>query len=333
MKMMIKRNKWLLILPLCAVIFACAEKTEESTDEIEQRIIDAYLYSNPGYSTTSSGLCYKVEQEGTGYEFPKDDNFVYVNYTGYDFKGNIVINGTLPYSNSEDIAKQLGTFAYTKYYGPKIWGINKSTLYTGLEEAVKMMKPNGKMRVIMPSWLSAMGTNSSRSLTAPMIVDIELLTVITDITKYQATELSLYAFYNYAGLDSTEYNFFYKTLKQGVDNLPQHGDTLDVRYVGYLLDGFVFDTNIADTASHYRIYDKDNEYKTLSVVLDTSSTSNDYVLGFKKALEKMTEKSEAVTIFSSDYGYRSEGSGEIQPYSPLRFHLSVERIRRKPETE
>jgi len=332
MKMMIKRNKWLLILPLCAVIFGCAEKTEEQVDEVEQRVIDAYLYSNPGYSTTSSGLCYKMEQEGTGYEFPKDDNFVYVNYTGYDFKGSIVINGTVPYSNNEDVAKQLGTFAYNKYYGPKIWGINKSTLYAGLEEAVKMMRPSGKMRVIMPSWLSTAGTNSSRSLTAPMIVDIELLTVVTDITKFQANELMTYAYSNYVGLDSTEYNFFHKTLKSGVGALPKHGDTLDVRYVGYLLDGFVFDTNIADTASHYRIYDKEKEYKMLSVVIDTASTSSDYVLGFKKALEKMTEKSEAVTFFSSDYGYRSEANGEIQPYSPLRFHLGVERIRRK-ETE
>jgi len=329
MKTMIKRNKWLLILPLCAVIFACAEQTEESTDEIEQRIIDAYLSENPGYSATSSGLCYKVVWESSGFDKPVDDNFVYVNYTGYDLKGNIIINGAVPYSNSEDIAKQLGTFAYTKYYGPKLWGINKSTLYAGLEEAVKMMQPNGKMRVIVPSWLSTMGTSSSRSLAAPIIVDVELLTVVTDITKYQAKILADYAYYNYSGLDSIQYNFFYRTLKMGTGLYPQHGDTIDVRYVGSLLDGFVFDTNIADTASFYRIYDKANRYNILSVVLDTSSTAIDYVLGFKKALERVTENSEAVTFFSSDFGYKSEGQGEIQPYTPMRFYLKIDRIRRK----
>jgi len=330
MELVIKGIKWLFVFSLFALLCSCAKENEESVDDIEQRLIDAYLYANPGYTTMPSGLCYKVEQTGTGYEQPVDGSFVFVNYTGYDFKGNIVINATVPYSNSESIAKQLGTFAYTKYYGPKLWGINNSTLYKGLEDAVKKMKAGGKMRVIMPSKLSTIGS-SAKSLSAPMIVDIELLVVAPDIAKYETNELASYSYYHYPSLDSLKYNFYLKRLKSGTGYPAEHGDTVDVRYVGYLLDGFVFDTNIADTASLYRIYDKAKDYAVLTVILDTARTANDYVQGFKEAIMHMSEKEEAVTFFSSSYGYKSQGSGEIQPYSPLRFYMKVERIGRKTE--
>jgi FKBP-type peptidyl-prolyl cis-trans isomerase len=40
----------------------------------------------------------------------------------------------------------------------------------------------------------------------------------------------------------------------------------------------------------------------------------------------MKEGEEAVVFFSSDYGYGYSTSGEIQPYSMLRFYIKVEHI-------
>jgi len=329
MELVIKGIKWLFVFSLFALLCSCAKENEESVDDIEQRLIDAYLYANPGYTQTPSGLCYQIVQEGSG-TAPVDSNYVFVNYTGYDFKGNVVISGSSPYSNSESIAKQLGTFAYSKYYGPKLWGISKWTLYTGLIEAVKIMKPGGKMRVVMPSKLSTTG-NSSKALNNPIVIDIELLIVVPDIAKYETNELLSFRNNNYPGLDTITYDWYFKLLKTGDSYRPQHGDTVDIRYVGYLLDGFVFDTNIADSASFHRIYDKAKAYDALEIVIDTTRTSNEYVLGFEDAFERMGEKSEAVTFFSSSYGYKSQGSGEIQGYTPLCFYMKVERIGRKPE--
>jgi FKBP-type peptidyl-prolyl cis-trans isomerase len=52
------------------------------------------------------------------------------------------------------------------------------------------------------------------------------------------------------------------------------------------------------------------------------------VQGFAYALKKMKEGEEAVVFFSSDYGYQATTSGQIQPYSMLRFDIKVGRIGR-----
>jgi FKBP-type peptidyl-prolyl cis-trans isomerase len=57
-------------------------------------------------------------------------------------------------------------------------------------------------------------------------------------------------------------------------------------------------------------------------------TSMDVVQGFAYALKQMKEGEEAVVFFSSDYGYQATTSGQIQPYSMLRFYIKVEYIGR-----
>jgi hypothetical protein len=111
-----------------------------------------------------------------------------------------------------------------------------------------------------------------------------------------------------------------------------------VRYIGYLLDDFVFDTNIADSASYYKIYDSSKDYALLSVIYQEAANTDgstgtegtmDVVDGFKNALLRMKPGGEAVTFFSSDYGYKAAGSGQIPAYAPLRFYIKLERIGRK----
>jgi FKBP-type peptidyl-prolyl cis-trans isomerase len=98
--------------------------------------------------------------------------------------------------------------------------------------------------------------------------------------------------------------------------------------VGYLLDGFVFDTNLRDSAAvHYKKdFDKTATYDVLTVMMKESVSDMDVVQGFAYALKEMKEGEEAVVFFSSDYGYQTTTSGEIQPYSMLRFYIKVEHI-------
>jgi FKBP-type peptidyl-prolyl cis-trans isomerase len=107
---------------------------------------------------------------------------------------------------------------------------------------------------------------------------------------------------------------------------PADGDTVIVRYVGSLLDGFVFETNIRDSARvHYKKnFDKTATYDALSVIVKDDVSSMDVVQGFAYALKEMRKGQEAVVFFSSDYGYQTTSSGQIQPYSMLRFYIKVE---------
>ena len=101
-----------------------------------------------------------------------------------------------------------------------------------------------------------------------------------------------------------------------------------MRYIGRLLDGWVFDTNIADTAKKYGIYDTENDYKALdfkhSNDIETMEQDNSMVRGFCMALKDMSYGDKAFTMFGSKYGYDYTGKDPIGPYQPLIFWLYIE---------
>ncbi len=334
----VQKTNWILLLPLLAILSGCARLVEESADDVESTLLDAYVtvnYNQQGkpISHTLSGLYIETIKEGTG-DTPADSNFVYVNYTAYQMTGSSIVNDTVignimstgsAYTTNDSLkAKQLGAFSYSTYYGPVLWGIGRSTLYAGLEEALKGMRQGGKARVLMPSWCSTVG--GSRALSSTTVFDIELLHVVPNIAKFQTDTLRAFSNRYYNGIDSTKYDFYYDGPVPASGDTLAYGDTVTVRYIGYLLDGFVFDTNIADSASYHKIYNSSKNYSVLSLVWAESMSIVD---GFKYAVANMRTGDEAVTFFSSDYGYKSTGSGQIPAYAPLRFYLKVERVGRK----
>jgi len=320
-----KKFTWaLLFVSLPALWAGCAREITESTDDIEWNLLRAYVqinYTNKGIpiDSTTSGLYTRTIVEGSG-RSPIDSNYVYVNYITYDMSGNMSASGT----NSDSLARQLGTFSHSIYYGPALWRIGTTSLYAGLEEALKKMKEGGKVRVLLPSWLSTI--NGARSLSSTTVFDIELLQVVPDIAAFQTDTLRAFSNRHYGGIDSTKYDFYYDGPMPASGDTLAYGDTLSVRYIGYLLDDFIFDTNIADTAVRYQIYDASKSYDIMSLVW---AEEMEIIDGFKYALKNMRDGDEAITFFSSDHGYKSSGSGQIPAYAPLRFYLKVERVGRK----
>lgn len=139
--------------------------------------------------------------------------------------------------------------------------------------------------------------------------------------------MKAYANTHYPGLDTLAAGIYFKTLHDaGADTISS--GTVKVHYVGRLLDGWVFDTNIADTARKYDIYVKSKEYTPLEVNisedLDMMAEDNSLVKGFCRALQEMDFGDKAFTMFNSEMGYQSSGSGEIGPYQPLIFWLYIE---------
>jgi FKBP-type peptidyl-prolyl cis-trans isomerase len=253
----------------------------------------------------------------------------------YDLKGNIA---TSQYNESR-VAKQLGAFADSVYYGPKLWGVGRYALTSGVEEALCMMKEGEKIRVLLPSWLSIVNSDV-RQYSTTIMLDIELLHVAPDIQQFETDTLRNFSQRYYGGMDTLKTNWYYTDLNTGdaSDSVANIGDTLKIRYIGYLLDGFVFDTNIADSASYHKIYSNSKTYSIFSVVYqeatDTDGSTGiegtmSVVDGFKHALLRMKPGGEAITFFSSDYGYKAAGSGQIPAYAPLRFYIKLESIGRK----
>ena len=112
------------------------------------------------------------------------------------------------------------------------------------------------------------------------------------------------------------------------------GNRVSVHYIGRLLDHFIFDLNIVDSAKKYNIYSSSNSYDALvgeckedEIVgtIDVDGSDGSLVKGFSKAIFNMKHKEEAVVFFISGLGYGADKQGQIQPLSPLVFYIKVER--------
>ena len=316
-------NKIVCLAVVAVSLFSCAEEKEESERSIHERILGAYVKEEyPNAQVLPSGLVVIETQEGTGKTL-NNREAGYFEYTTRSLSNEVVE------TTDEQLAREIGTFAHTNYYGPKMFETGYKSTYKGLEEIMVGMKIGGKAKFILPPWLSVTGNNGNRwEESNSLIYEIELKEVISVIDSWEADTMRRYAATHYPGLDTLSSHFYLKKL-----NNIQHKDTLEsatlnVRYIGRLLDGWVFDTNIADTAKKYGIYDPENDYNALEFKwnddLETMEKDNSMVRGFCMALKEMNYGDIAFTMFGSKYGYDYRGKSPIGPYQPLIFWLEVE---------
>ncbi|MDR3235515.1 MAG: FKBP-type peptidyl-prolyl cis-trans isomerase [Prevotellaceae bacterium] len=313
-------KKNVCILAVMWLFASCAKEQTINNDEYEQQRIDAYLTVNdgayPDWRKTESGA-YILSQTKTSGKSPLTDNIVYVRYTVRIFDESIIS------SSVDSIALLLGAHSNATYYGPRLLMLTDNVIMSGLKDAILTLKEGEKARILLPSWLSSIA--GTRAYSYPILYDLELLRVIPDIEQFQSDSLKSYRDNHYPGADAIRSNLYYHTLVQGSGEPPQSDDTVKVLYMGTLLDGFMFDTNIRDSAKVHRgkNYDASATYDTLTVIVTDSISDMSVIPGFAHTLKKMKQGEEAIAFFSSDYGYAAQTSGQIQPYSMLCFYIKM----------
>lgn len=101
-----------------------------------------------------------------------------------------------------------------------------------------------------------------------------------------------------------------RSLTQG--NLsPMYTSTVDVKYIGSLYDGTVFDNSYANTEP------ADSIYRT---------SLNNVIQGWTIALEDMRVGDTCEVVIPWQQGYGNQGSGAIRPYSALKFGIKLVNI-------
>ncbi|MEN6618938.1 MAG: FKBP-type peptidyl-prolyl cis-trans isomerase [Rikenellaceae bacterium] len=302
-----------------AMLISCAKDVSESADSVEKRVLDAHVkvvYNNT-IQPTSSGMYIINETAGTGTPV-KEYSGVFVRYSTLDLRHNYLS------SSYDTVAKKTGGFSDTTYYGPVLFEMGNYTLIRGLEEALLTLREGSKVRLIIPSWLSDYNyQGSSKSFNTTIIYDIEVLKVIDDVAKFEIDTLEAFSAKYYGGLDSLSKGFYFKSLDEGIGDTLTTGEYISYWYVGRLLDGFVFDTNIEDTARKYKIYSSSKSYTALEqTIQDIDNTDGTVINGMAKAFLNMKHGGKAVSFFSSDWGYGATRMS-FGKYQPLCFYVEV----------
>ncbi|MBO6169733.1 MAG: FKBP-type peptidyl-prolyl cis-trans isomerase [Bacteroidales bacterium] len=340
----------ILIVAVAALCFAgCARKPSSLDTDATRRYIEAWVHvqkqKHPEYLWTQTGLgAWLLEDTpGTGDpvgEFP-DSFYVRVNYT------YTTLAGTISGTTYEHVAQQVGTYDETSYYGPVVW--YGKGLYAGLEDVLKGMKPGGKRKAMIPSWLMNFNRfdNLDGYLSADQskngdsgIYELELVEYFNYVNEWEVDSIGRYLAHNYASKYGTDpvkakadssgaHGFYYISTKAPSADVELRDTTVYINYIGRLLDGTVFDTNIRDTAIFHGVFSESRTYEPMSVEFGSSWSNTklggeSIIRGFSRTLWNMKPFEKGTGIFYSviGYGYRGSGS-KIPAYSPLRFDIEI----------
>ncbi len=352
-------------LSVCAAVAAvalvavgCAKEASTSSNEETQRFYNAWVKvqkeANPDYlwlpfsygtaatsTTEEADYAYILEDiEGDGEEVP-DSTYLFVTYTTTDLYGNVEI------TTDKTISHRTGVdYDPAYYYGPVVWvnldyyiNVAIYDMFAGLkdgEQCYDRMKVGGRRKVVIPGWLnSSIRYETTQEYLDEItgtdyIYDVTLEGYTDDILQYQIDSIESYFYRHYGTTDSVYTGFYFKTLVDPVDTIEFEDDTtIYINYIGRLLNGQVFDTNIADTAKVWNLYDATETYApaevnwssdSTDVTLDESST----ITGFASMIKRMGAFETAVGVFYSSLGYGSSGSDNYIPgYAPLEFEIRI----------
>lgn len=311
---------------------SCAVTPEEDTYYSSDRVMKAWINVNyPGAKTFGDTGAYILEMEQGNGPTVSDSSYVWAHYT------KRALDQTVTSTNIRQLAEQLGNYTATAYYGSDIWRVDQGYLPDALETVIKTMRGGGRAKIALPvsasSHSNAIYTAfSSTSEADNLVIDLAIDTVVVDIYDYQERTMKAWFQEHFACSDTIVEGLYFKKLekKEAESDTISEGTSVNVRYIGRLLDGSVFDTNIEDTAKFYRIWKSDGSYSGLSINYYKSdeskrSSENSVVEGFGTAVMQMNYGETAVAVFNSKLGYGEKGSNPAIPeYAPLFFWLYIE---------
>ena len=335
-------KKTILYLALAALFCGnCARQPSTGLNDANKRYLDAWIQVNhPGAPQTELGSYILEDIPGTGFLAGDGDvnSYVRLEYTIRDLNGSVLAACT------EQMARQLGDYDPTEYYGPLIWVRGTNVLAAGLEEALSDMREGGSRTVLIPGWLlssklfykTAKEYQDNVSGTSA-IYELKLMNVIDNIQKWETDSVGRYMYHHFPGMsvaDSLKYGFYYARTGEPSRNVSFPADTtLYLNYVLRLLNGKVVDTNVRDTAAYYNIYSASRTYSPAEIKWYGEdgtyqnikfNGSSDMIDGFLYALDQMHPDEKGAAVFYSGLGYKSSGkSPSIPAYSPLRFDIEL----------
>jgi FKBP-type peptidyl-prolyl cis-trans isomerase len=148
-----------------------------------------------------------------------------------------------------------------------------------------------------------------------------------DIEKVKSEEGAQAAKYiadNKLVVKTTPSGLKYVITKTSLKPRPLTGDTVSVNYVGKLLNGQVFDSNIEAVAKMSNLDQPGRTYEPIKFPVNTSQV----IKGWDEGLLLLHEGEKAIFVIPSALAYGNEGSGPIPPASTLVFDVELVSVKR-----
>jgi FKBP-type peptidyl-prolyl cis-trans isomerase FkpA len=295
-----------LLLSTIGLISCRKTDIEKDIKQYDQEQIQGYISTNgitglqrdlSGGDTT--GIYYKtiLPGNGVGYEYTDSISFV---YTVKTFDGL--------YNSVDTIINH-----YSTYVGQ----LTKIGLPVGLQLMVKnVLKKGGSMRLLIPSRLAygvkGAGSGSSSTVNTKIAGNQCLDYYIHAVNDQKAYDEDIMVKYiaanNLTGYQKAPIGLYYKIIKAGTGTVPiTDNTTVNINYVGSLLNGTVFDS-----------------YATENNATGTTFDIPDMITGVREGAKSYcTTGSNVSFIIPSRLAYGRNGATKIPANSCIRFDMVV----------
>ncbi|WP_194775179.1 FKBP-type peptidyl-prolyl cis-trans isomerase [Pararhodonellum marinum] len=124
----------------------------------------------------------------------------------------------------------------------------------------------------------------------------------------------------------TESGLFYVIEEEGEGEPVDAGDMVSVHYTGYVLDGTLFDTSVAETAQEKGVFNAQRDYAPIEVQVGTGMV----IRGWDEGLGYLKKGSKAKLLIPSPLAYGPNQRSEvIKPNSILIFDVEVTDVKKQ----
>jgi FKBP-type peptidyl-prolyl cis-trans isomerase FkpA len=275
----------LLILAGFMSLFSCKKKDNTLSAAEEDALIKAFIAKKAWTAqSTPEGIYYVTDSVGRGTETPTEASYVSIKYKSF------VMNDALPYDTSHvttPVEFRLGN------------------VIDGLKYGLQKFKAGGKGKIIMPS-ASAFGSATDRGVPANAILvfEFEIVSIKTQ-TVAEDDQIKAYIAKKGWTAEKTPEGVYFVTDSTGTGTAtPTLTSIVKVFYKGYLMNDQVFDSNLAPKAP-------------------VEFALNTLIQGWQIGFQKFKAGGKGKLIIPSVYGYGSQGTSTIPPYTILVFDVEL----------
>ncbi len=273
------------ILLISFVVFNSCTKEYESIESVDKAKIEAYIAKNKLTMTPDpSGFYYQIIDEGTGNFLKNSDSVLY----DFDIKS---LDGQVYQSNN--------TYSNSATY------VGYVTTPGAFRTVMYKLKHGGHAKIIIPSYL-AFGKNGNGNIPSNEVIVTDLR-IFKESSQVELDENRIKSFLTANNINNAvrhSSGIYYQVITQGsgVDVIDDYS-TLEVKYVGKLLNGTTFDSS-------------DSFSTTLSNVIS----------GWRTILPLFSSGAKVRIFLPSKYGYGSASTGTIPSNSVLDFTIDIVKV-------
>lgn len=275
------------------------------------------------FETTESGLEYKFIREGEGPK-PEDGQILTLNMTYTDPNDSVPFNSAdfgsvMPMQYNDSIFGTMGMvyegFAMLKKGDSLVFRVPAAEFYESLQQPKPdSIKPESQYTFNV-GVVDVMTEEEYRAFQMEESQRLEEAALSTDKEAIDA-----YLGENNIQTEQTESGLRYVITEEGSGETPEAGQTVKVNYVGKLLTGEVFDTNIESVAKENNVYTEQRPYEPMEFAYSTGAM----IPGFDEGVGYIKEGGKAQIFIPSSLAYGPRGSGAlIKPNTVIMFEVEL----------